>query len=154
MADEAVGVRTLAESEGEADEVVGDATTSSVQNVGQHDVHGVLGAHGSGTQHCESQLHGKHQVSRVQQVGIIHCPRRRQQLRRHRVQFLAKKLTHRRRIRGRPKQPLQHRLITYCTSKARHYDKQLNELEIPPLPSFPLLYTTLVLLSETNKLQE
>ena len=51
------------EGEGEAEEVVGEAAGGSVKDVGEHYVHGVLGADGAGAQHGEAELHGEDKVS-------------------------------------------------------------------------------------------
>nr|GMD67820.1 hypothetical protein CR513_44452 [Ipomoea batatas] len=59
VADEAVGVAAGAEGEGEAEEVVEEATGGGVEDVGEHDVHSVLGADGAGAEHGEAELHGE-----------------------------------------------------------------------------------------------
>ncbi|GER55890.1 chaperone protein DnaJ [Striga asiatica] len=68
-ADEAVG--GAAEGEGEAEEVVEEAASGRVEDVGEHDVHGVLGADGSGAEHGESQLHRKDKVRREEEVSRV-----------------------------------------------------------------------------------
>ncbi|KAG5127205.1 hypothetical protein JHK82_028040 [Glycine max] len=67
--DEAVGGG--AESEGEAEEVVEEAAGGSVQDVGEHDVHGVLGADGAGAEHGEAELHRKNEVGGKEEVGVV-----------------------------------------------------------------------------------
>ena len=69
-ADEAVG--GCAEGEGEAEEVVEEATGGRVQDVGEHDVHGVLGADGAGAEHGEAELHGEDEVCGEEEVGVVH----------------------------------------------------------------------------------
>ena len=56
-------VRGGAKSKGEAEHVEEDAARGGVEDVGEHDVHGVLGAYGAGAQHGESELHGEYEVS-------------------------------------------------------------------------------------------
>lgn len=60
MANEAI--RGCAEGEGEAKEVIRDGTGCSVEDVGEHDVHGVFGANGAGAEHGKAQLHGEDEV--------------------------------------------------------------------------------------------
>ena len=69
-ADEAVGGAT--EGKSKAEEVVEEATSGGVEDVCQHDVHGVFGANGTGAEHGEAELHGEDEVSRKQEVGTVH----------------------------------------------------------------------------------
>ena len=64
-------VRGGAKGEGEAEEVVRDAPRRGIEHVGEHDVHRVLGAHGAGAEHRESELHGEDEVSGEEEVGAI-----------------------------------------------------------------------------------
>lgn len=68
-ADEAVG--RGAESEGEAEEVVEEAAGGGVEDVGEHDVHGVFGADGAGAEHGEAELHGEDEVGGEEEVGSV-----------------------------------------------------------------------------------
>lgn len=68
-ADEAVGRRTV--GEGEAEEVVEEAAGGGVEDVGEHDVHGVFGANGAGAEHGEAELHGEDEVGGVEEVGVV-----------------------------------------------------------------------------------
>lgn len=45
-ADEGVG--GSAEGKGKAEEVIGEGTGSGIEDVGEHDIHGVLGTNGAG----------------------------------------------------------------------------------------------------------
>lgn len=69
-ADEAVGRGT--EGEGEAEEVVEEAAGGGVEDVGEHDVHGVLGADGTGAEHGEAELHREDEVGGEQEVCVVH----------------------------------------------------------------------------------
>lgn len=68
--DETVGRGSKGESE--AEEIVEDAASGRVEDVGEHYVHGVLGPHGSRAEHREPQLHRKHEVGREEQVRGVH----------------------------------------------------------------------------------
>lgn len=68
-ADKAIGGG--AKGEGEAKEVVGEATGGGVKDVGKHDVHGVLGADGAGAEHGEAELHGEDEVGGEEEVGVV-----------------------------------------------------------------------------------
>jgi len=70
-ADEAVGRGT--EGESEAEEVVGEATGGGVEDVGEHDVHGVLCSDGSCAEHGETKLHGEDQIRGEKKVGVVDC---------------------------------------------------------------------------------
>ncbi|CAL5031088.1 unnamed protein product [Urochloa decumbens] len=74
LPDEAVGGR--AEGEGEAEEVVEERARGGVQHVGQHDVHGVLGADGPRAEHGEPELHREDEVGREEKVRGVHGRRR------------------------------------------------------------------------------
>ena len=69
VADEAVW--RGAESEGEAEEVVEEAAGGGVEDVGEHDVHGVFGADGAGAEHGEAELHGEDEVGGEEEVGSV-----------------------------------------------------------------------------------
>lgn len=56
-ADEAVGGCSKGESK--AEEIVGEATGCSVEDIGEHDVHGVFGSNGAGAEHGKTKLHGE-----------------------------------------------------------------------------------------------
>lgn len=64
-------VRRPAKGEGEAEEVVEEAAGGGVENVGEHDVHGVLGANRAGAEHGEAELHGEDEVGGEEQVGGV-----------------------------------------------------------------------------------
>lgn len=66
--DEGVGVP---EGEGKTEEVVGDTADDGIDNVGKHDVHGVLGPNGPSTEHGEAKLHYKYQVRREEEVDRV-----------------------------------------------------------------------------------
>jgi len=61
--DEAVGGRP--EGEGEAEEVVEERAGGGVEDVGEHDVDGVLGLDGARAEHGEDEVGGEEQVRRV-----------------------------------------------------------------------------------------
>ena len=69
FSDEAVG--GAAEGEGVAEEVVAEAAGRGVEDVGEHDVHGVLGADGAGAEHGEAELHGEDEVGGEEEVGGV-----------------------------------------------------------------------------------
>lgn len=60
FADEAVG--RCAESKSEAEEVVEETSGGGVENVGEHDVHGVLSANRTSTKHSETKLHRENEI--------------------------------------------------------------------------------------------
>ncbi|KAF7837395.1 hypothetical protein G2W53_005877 [Senna tora] len=68
-ADEGVGGGT--EGESEAEEVVEEAAGGGVEDVGEHDVHGVFGANGAGAEHGEAELHGEDEVGGEEEVGVV-----------------------------------------------------------------------------------
>lgn len=68
-ADEGVG--GSAKSEGEAEEVVEKAAGSGVKDVGEHDVHGVFGADGAGTEHGKAELHGEDEIGGEEKVDGV-----------------------------------------------------------------------------------
>ena len=70
LADEAVGRGPV--REGEAEEVVEERAGGGVEHVGEHDVHGVLGADGARAEHGEPELHGEDEVRREEQVRRVH----------------------------------------------------------------------------------
>ena len=59
-ADEAVG--GAAEGECKAEQVVGETAGGGVEDVGEHDVHGVFGSDGAGAEHGEAELHGEDKI--------------------------------------------------------------------------------------------
>lgn len=58
-----------------AEEIVAQPPSRSVQDVGEHDVHRVLGSDWAGAEHREAELHCEHQVRREQKVGVVDCVR-------------------------------------------------------------------------------
>ena len=69
FANEGVGGRS--EGESEAEEVVEETAGCGVEDVGEHDVHGVFGSYGTGTEHGEAELHGEDEVGREEEVGGV-----------------------------------------------------------------------------------
>jgi len=59
--DETVG--RGAKSKGKTEHVEEDATGGGVQDIRQHDVHGVLGTYRTSTKHGKAKLHGEYKVS-------------------------------------------------------------------------------------------
>ncbi len=68
-ADEAIG--GLAEGKSEAEEVVGKATGRGVEDVGEHNVHGVFGANRASTKHGKAELHGEDKIGREEKVSAV-----------------------------------------------------------------------------------
>lgn len=68
-ADEGVG--RSAKSEGEAEEVVGESAGGGVEDVGEHDVHGVFCADGAGAEHGKAELHGEDEVGGEEEVRVV-----------------------------------------------------------------------------------
>ena len=85
LADEAVGGG--AEGEGKAKEIVEEASGGGIENVGEHDVHGVLGADGAGAEHREAELHYEDEVRGEEQVRRVDGAAGVPQLRRHGVKL-------------------------------------------------------------------
>ena len=81
LADKAVGGG--AEGEGKAEEIVKEAAGGGVENIGQHNVHGVLGADGAGAEHREAELHRKDKVRGEEEVRCVDGIGRVLELRRH-----------------------------------------------------------------------
>ena len=54
-----------------AEEVVEEASSGGVEDVGEHDVHGVFGADGAGAKHGEAELHREDEVGGEEKVGVI-----------------------------------------------------------------------------------
>ena len=68
-ADEGVG--GAAEGKGEAEEVVKEAAGGSVEDVGEHDVHGVFSTDGAGAEHGEAELHREDEVGGEEEVDGV-----------------------------------------------------------------------------------
>ena len=69
LTDEAIGGR--AEGECKAEEVVEEAAGGGVEDIGEHDIHGVFGANGAGTEHGEAKLHGEDEISGEKEVSVV-----------------------------------------------------------------------------------
>ena len=59
-------------SEGKAEEVIEDTTGGGVEDVGEHDVHGVFGSDGAGAEHGEAELHGEDEVGGEEEIGGVY----------------------------------------------------------------------------------
>lgn len=67
--DESIGRSSV--GEGEAEEVIEETSGGGVDDIGEHYVHGVFGADGSGAEHGESELHSEDEVSGEEEVGVV-----------------------------------------------------------------------------------
>ena len=67
--DEAIGGRAKGKSE--AKEVVEKATGGGIEDIGEHNIHGVLGTNRASAEHGEAKLHGKDEISREKEVSIV-----------------------------------------------------------------------------------
>lgn len=57
---------------GVTEKIVEESSCGSVKDIGEHDVHRVLGSNGASTEHSEAELHGEDEVSREEKVGVVY----------------------------------------------------------------------------------
>jgi hypothetical protein len=60
-----------AEGKSIAKEIVRKATSSSIKNISEHYVHGVLGPHRASTKHCKDQVGREEEISVVDCIGCV-----------------------------------------------------------------------------------
>lgn len=65
--DERVRTGAVAEGKCEAEEVEGDASNDGVDDIGEHNVDGVLSSDRAGTEHGEADLHDEDEVGRKEE---------------------------------------------------------------------------------------
>jgi len=68
--DETIGRRS--KGKGVAKQIIEETTGCSVKDVGKHDVHSILGSHGTGTEHSEAKLHREDKVGGEEKVSVVY----------------------------------------------------------------------------------
>ncbi|KAJ7979756.1 hypothetical protein O6P43_003120 [Quillaja saponaria] len=64
-------IRWCPESKGKSEKVIKETTCCGVENISEHDVHGVFGSNRAGAEHGKAELHRKHEVSREKKVSGV-----------------------------------------------------------------------------------